>query len=817
MSSSIRYTDQNITEIDKSRIPLELPVIPLRNAVVLPGVLLPIFVGRNESIELIEKNGKPGSLVALFTQISAQEENVDEKNLYRTGSLAEIHRVIPMGEGGYQVFLQGVQKIELIEVVKTSPYLVGRVMPLGELNDSTDEQFLEFQAHVVRYVEAHPGIPDEVSNFVRRLKNPSALANQVVFFSQKEIHEKIDFMKISSIAEKIRKVQEDLVEETNRMQMEREVREKVEQDTTKMQRDFYLRKQMETIRKELGEDDEADTDDIEKQLKEKWLPDDVRKAVDKELKRFRRAQEGPQGGGFEVNQIRNWLELILELPFENPEPREILLSRAEEILNEDHEGLEEVKKRILEYLAVEKQTGGSRAPILCLVGPPGVGKTSLARSVARALGRPLVRSALGGVRDEAEIRGHRRTYVGAMPGKILTAMKKAERRDAVFLLDEIDKTGTSYHGDPSAALLEVLDPEQNHSFEDHYLGLPYDLSRVLFVATANNADSIPLPLLDRMEIVNLSGYTLAEKRQIARKHLVPTILNDLKLDADQISFTDGAIEKVITAHTREAGVRSLKRKLEGIARKSIRKILEAREKNQSTGNEEKLTIREEDVKEMLGRDRFHRDMKEHLGKPGLAVGLAWTPVGGDILYIEAASYPGKGDFKLSGQLGDVMKESAHAAFSFLKSRAQEIGISQEAFATRDFHIHIPSGAIPKDGPSAGVTLLSALTSLLKGVPIAENIAMTGEISLRGRILPVGGIKEKVLAARAAGIETVLLPEQNRPEFEEIPAHVTEGLRVEYYSEMMELLKRTVPRAFESNTGSAGQTGYSMQASRRDEW
>ncbi|HNJ02875.1 MAG TPA: AAA family ATPase, partial [Leptospiraceae bacterium] len=431
--------------------------------------------------------------------------------------------------------------------------------------------------------------------------------------------------------------------------------------------------------------------------------------------------------------------------------------------------------------------------------------------------REFVRISLGGVRDEAEIRGHRRTYVGAMPGKILTAMKKAERRDAVFLLDEIDKTGTSYHGDPSAALLEVLDPEQNHSFEDHYLGLPYDLSRVLFVATANNADSIPLPLLDRMEIVNLSGYTLAEKRQIARKHLVPTILNDLKLDADQISFTDGAIEKVITAHTREAGVRSLKRKLEGIARKSIRKILEAREKNQSTGNEEKLTIREEDVKEMLGRDRFHRDMKEHLGKPGLAVGLAWTPVGGDILYIEAASYPGKGDFKLSGQLGDVMKESAHAAFSFLKSRAQEIGISQEAFATRDFHIHIPSGAIPKDGPSAGVTLLSALTSLLKGVPIAENIAMTGEISLRGRILPVGGIKEKVLAARAAGIETVLLPEQNRPEFEEIPAHVTEGLRVEYYSEMMELLKRTVPRAFESNTGSAGQTGYSMQASRRDEW
>ena len=812
MKNVIRYTDQNITEMDRSEVPEIVPLIPLRNAIVFPGIILPIFVGRSESVQLVEQYGKPGSLIGLFTQKNPETDTVKFDDLHPVGSLAEIHRVLPMGEGGYQVFLQGIQKISLTDIVSDEPFVKARITPLYEEAEVDHEAFMEFQAHIIRYIEYNPMIPDEVISFIKKITNPASLANQVVFFSNRTIEEKIEFLSLMNVAEKVHKVQAYLIDETQRLVMEKEVREKVETDASKMQREFYLRKQLETIRKELGDAEESDTDELEKQLAELPLPDHIRKAVDKELRRYKRLAESPQGGGMEASQIRNWLDLIVELPWSrtpttitNTDPTgnhkatteqvdpitasraaALNLADARRILDEDHEGLREVKDRILEHLAVEKKAGPSKAPILCLVGPPGVGKTSLAQSVARALNRKFVRAALGGVRDEAEIRGHRRTYVGALPGKILSSFRKSAAIDPVFLLDEIDKLGASYQGDPSAALLEVLDPEQNHAFEDHYLGLPYDLSQALFFCTANSLETIPTPLLDRMEIVTLSGYTLEEKTAIAERHLIPRITKDLKLSSSEFNLPTGVIQTVIEEHTREAGVRSLKRKLESIARKVVLKMEEGKEIS---------PVSKENLPDYLGRAKFLRDRREINGIAGVATGLAWTPVGGDILFIESTKFKGSGNLKLSGRLGDVMKESAQAAFSFLRAHVRELNLNADQFQESDVHIHIPGGAIPKDGPSAGVTLLTAMTSLFTGVAVADDIAMTGEISLRGKILPVGGIKEKVLAAKAAGINTVLLPEKNRPDFEEIDETVRSSIQAEYYTDMMQLLRRTVPTAF----------------------
>lgn len=805
MGTVIRYADQNITEIDAEDVPEILPVIPMRNSVVLPGVLLPIFVGRQESIHLVESIGHPGALVCLFTQVNPDEEKVSDSSFYQVGTLCEIHRMIPMSEGGYQIFLQGVQKVRLLQIKSTTPHLTAEIEPLGELKNVSDDDYIQFRYKVLRYVDLHPGIPSEIAAIIKRIKNPSALANQVIFLSKLENEEKVHLLSMDSVEDKVTHIMAMLEEEIRRLRMENEVREKVENNTTEMQREFYLRKQLDIIRKELGETEDDDVHELEKNLRAKFLPDDMRVVVDREFRRYRRSMDLPHGGGLESGQIRNWLDLVMDLPFEEPPQTPIRLDHSIRILEEDHEGLGKVKDKIIDFLAVEKQTGGSRAPILCLVGPPGVGKTSLARSVARAMSRPFVRASLGGIRDEAEIRGHRRTYVGALPGKILNALKKVDSRNPVFLLDEIDKMSQSFQGDPSAAMLEVLDPEQNNTFEDHYLAHPFDLSRVLFIATANNTDSIPSPLLDRMEVITISGYTLHEKRLIAQRHLLPGILRQMKLNQNQISMNDGVLDDVISHYTREAGVRSLKRVLETIVRKAIRQMIVEEESQSPDGKsvnkrkkKKRVSIRQKQLVELLGKPIYEPDVKENTGIPGVAVGLAWTPVGGQILYVEATSYMGKGKLHLSGQLGDVMKESAHAALSFIKSHALDLDIDPEIFRARDIHIHIPGGAIPKDGPSAGVTLMTALVSLFSKKCVAHDIAMTGEISLRGKILPVGGIKEKVLAAMAAGIDRVFLPEQNRSDFEQIASHVTKGIQVFYFSSMMDLLPMAIPEiAFDS--------------------
>lgn len=806
-SETIRFADQNNIDIKLADIPTMLPMIPLRNAVVFPGVLLPIFVSHKESIELLEKEAKIGTLVGLFTQRSPQQNKMVEKSFYEVGTLAEIHRIVSMGKEGYQILLHGVYRIKLEKLIQKDTYLRARVSPFVEIMDLDPKVAKKFEILVSDYTNLHPDIPKDLGSFLKGLSDTSILANQIIFFSQKSLKERIRFLKMNKLSRKIDSLIKELMEKNNRLRVEKDIQNKMKEDGNKMYKEFYLRKQLEIINKELGETSD-ETDELIARLTKKTFPSNIRKAVTKEVKRVKRMQESNAGGTSEVNQIRNWLELVDDLPWRVKKKNEISLSYATKVLDEDHNGLEDVKKRILDFLAVEKQIGKSRANILCLVGPPGVGKTSLASSIARALDKPLVRVALGGVRDEAEIRGHRRTYIGAMPGKILNNMKKVKILNPVFLLDEIDKTASNYHGDPSSALLEVLDPEQNHSFEDHYLAEAYDLSHVLFICTANSVETIPSALLDRLEIIRLSGYAIAEKVSIAKKYLLPRIMKELKLDQKNIAMSDAVIERIVSGYTKEAGVRDLKRKLESLVQKRMRFILEDYEKKHDSAIKGSKNIKAktsyqnelkksrfsyalEDIHNILGRERYQQDYKEDLDIPGVAMGLAWTMAGGDILFIEATSYAGQGLLQLSGQLGDVMKESAQTALSFLRTHSKKLKIDPNIFKKTDIHIHVPSGAIPKDGPSAGVTILSALYSLFIKKAIAKNLAMTGEISLRGKILIVGGIKEKVLAAKSAGIKNIFLPEKNKAEFEEIAPHIRKGIKVKYHRDMLTLLANAV--------------------------
>ncbi len=705
-----------------------LAILPLRNTVLFPSTIMPLAVGRAASLQLIEEAVRQQLPVGFVAQRDPKIEGPQPKDLFGVGTAADILRMFGLPDGQRQIIIQGRQRFEIAEFLETDPFLVARVTI-------------------------------ELRTTIERIDNPLALIDLIASTLDLPLPEKQEILATLDPEARAQRVSEKLARQIELLELSKKIGEQAKESMDHAQRQYFLREQLKAIQKELGEDDGQGlaAEELRKKIYEAKMPPEVEKEVLREVTRLERMPEMAA----EYSSVRTYLDWMVELPWSVSSKEEIDLPND----------LERVKKRIVEFLAVRKLMPQGKSPILCFVGPPGVGKTSLGQSIARAMKRKFVRQSLGGVHDEADIRGHRRTYVGALPGNIIQGIRKAGTKNPVFMLDEIDKLSASFHGDPSAALLEVLDPAQNSTFQDHYLGVPFDLSQTLFIATANVLDAIPAPLRDRMEILELSGYIEEEKLAIAKSYLIPRQTAENGLNAGQISFADDAIREIIRSYTREAGVRQLERELGSVCRSVATRVAE--------GSKEKITIDRESVRAYLGPQKFFNEVALRTSLPGVATGLAWTPFGGDILFVEATKMPGEGRLQLTGQLGDVMKESAQAALSLVKSRAENLGIDPDTFKKNDLHIHIPAGAIPKDGPSAGVTLFVALVSLLTGRCISKDIAMTGEISLRGLVLPVGGIKEKVLAAKRAGISCVLLPELNQRDMEEIPAAVREGLRFEF--------------------------------------
>ena len=768
-------------EMSTADVPETLPILALRNTVLFPGVVLPITVGRDASLKLVKEAFASDRLIGVVAQQSADVEEPETSDLYRHGTVATILKLIKMPDGSKSIVIQGKRRFRINEFTQTEPYFQANVSPLVE--DDDDSQ-VELQARIrsikelaVQIVNLSPNLPSEAAYAIQNIESPTFLIHFIASNLQIDVEEKQELLETTSLLHRAELVMNHLNREIQVLQLSEEIRSRVKTDVDQQQREYLLRQQMKAIQDELGEGEGGGTDvaELRQRAEEKELPEHVRETLDKELKKL--ARTNPAAPDYAVT--RNYVDWILDIPWMEYSEDHLDIKRAEEILDEDHYGLEQVKQRILEYLAVLKLKGDMKAPILCFYGPPGVGKTSLGKSIARAVGREFVRMSLGGVRDEAEMRGHRRTYVGALPGRIIQGMKKAGTANPVFMLDEVDKLGSDFRGDPSSALLEILDPEQNNQFNDHYLELDYDLSKVLFIATANYLEQIPAPLRDRMEIIELNGYTQDEKLQIAKRYLVPRQVERNGLKEDQFELTDEALSLIIDGYTRESGVRQLERTIGSVARGVAKKV--------AVGEVECATVDAPDVEEYLRKRKFFADIAERTEVPGVATGLAWTPVGGDILFIEASVSRGTGRMILTGQLGEVMKESAQAALSYVKAHADGLGIPLDAFRYWDLHVHVPAGAIPKDGPSAGVAMLTALTSIYTQRRVKHTVAMTGEITLRGLVLPVGGIKEKVLAAKRAGIETVLLPEKNEKDIAEIKDAALEGLDVHYLKRMDEVM------------------------------
>ena len=769
-------------EMSTSSVPATLPILALRNTVLFPGVVLPITVGRDASLKLVKDAFAADKLIGVVAQRSSETEDPLPDDLYEVGTVATILKLIKMPDGSKSIVIQGKRRFRINEYEQTMPYFRARVDPLSE-NVAENEQ-IRLQALIrsvkelaIQIVAMSPNLPSEAAYAIENIDSPTFLIHFIASNLQVEVNDKQELLETLSLVERATLVMTHLNREIQVLQLSEEIRSRVKSDVDQQQREYLLRQQMKAIQEELGESDgTSELDQLGQRAEDKNLPEHALETVMKEIKKLSRIN--PAAPDYAVT--RNYVDWILDLPWTEYSEDLLDIKHAEEILEEDHYGLEKVKKRILEYLAVLKLKGDMKAPIVCFYGPPGVGKTSLGKSIARALGREFVRMSLGGVRDEAEIRGHRRTYVGALPGRILQGLKKAGTANPVFMLDEVDKLGSDFRGDPSSALLEVLDPEQNHAFNDHYLELDYDLSKVLFIATANFLEMIPTPLRDRMEIIEITGYTQDEKLAIAKGFLVPRQTERNGLQENQFSISDEALSEIIDGYTRESGVRQLERTIGSVARGVAKKI--------AVDEVETETVQPDELEEYLGARKFFSDVAERTEVPGVATGLAWTPVGGDILFIEASASRGSGRMILTGQLGDVMKESAQAALSYVKSRADDLGIPQDAFRYWDLHVHVPAGAVPKDGPSAGVTMLTALVSIYTQRCVQHDLAMTGEITLRGLVLPVGGIKEKVLAAKRAGIKRVLLPYKNEKDIKEIKGDALDGLEISYLKRMEEAIE-----------------------------